>query len=147
MSRAPKHCHSFGKKWEIQYIWNCNTTYCPFKTVSKCRINESHFDSPYLDSVAHSQCACIPAKAAVTDQASLPDDMPSPCLHIHNTLGICGDSWGRQGESLSSLCWERYSNWPTDRDRLHNLHNTVSTRVLLQLKKSLITTSILHWAS
>ncbi|KAG8010222.1 hypothetical protein GBF38_014443, partial [Nibea albiflora] len=48
-------------------------------------------------SVAQSQRGSILAKAAVTDHASLPDDMPSPCLHIHKTLGIYGDSWGRQG--------------------------------------------------
>lgn len=87
--------------------------------------------------MAQSQCGSILAKAAVPDQASLPDDMPSPCLRIHKTLGIYGDSWGRQGESLSSLCWDRYSNWPTDRDRLHNLPNTVLSRILLQLQQRL----------
>ncbi|TNN79942.1 hypothetical protein EYF80_009759 [Liparis tanakae] len=45
---------------------------------------------------SHSQCACIPAKTAVTDPAGLPDEMPLPCLHIRSTLGTYGDSWSRQ---------------------------------------------------
>ncbi|KAM7420418.1 hypothetical protein PAMA_014911 [Pampus argenteus] len=56
--------------------------------------------------LSRSQCASIRAKTAVTDQAMLPDDMPSPCLHIQNTLGIYGDSWGRQ---VYVCCWPQGS--------------------------------------
>lgn len=88
---------------------NCNVAYCPFKKTKLYlytvqRINESHHKSLNLDSVAQSQWASVLAKAAVTDQARLPDDMASPCLHIHKTQGIYGDSWGRQGDGISSLC-------------------------------------------